>query len=379
MSADEHIEVLIIGGGPAGSSCAWVLQRAGMDVAVLDKADFPRDKVCAGWITPAVVAELELNLEAYGRQNTLQPLTSFRVGLMGGREVDTDYDRPVSFGIRRCEFDHYMLQRSGARLLTPKAVKKIERHADGGWLINGHIRAAMLVGAGGHFCPVARHLGAQPGSREAAVLAKEIEFPMTETQARQCPVKGERAELFFCPDLKGYGWVLRKGKYLNVGLGRQDPRRLSTHLDEFVQSLKQRGLIPHDTPDEFHGHAYLLYGDTPRTIVEDGVVLIGDAAGLAYAQSGEGIRPAIESGLMAGAVIAQTRGDFSAQRLQPYAERLIGRFGPRHRKQTVPLQAWIPAELRRNMAARLLSSPWFARHMVLDRWFFHSHQQPLQI
>ena len=48
-------DVLIVGGGPAGSSAAWQLSRHGLDVVVMDKAEFPRDKVCAGWITPAVI------------------------------------------------------------------------------------------------------------------------------------------------------------------------------------------------------------------------------------------------------------------------------------------------------------------------------------
>ena len=55
-------DAIIIGGGPAGSTCAWKLQQAGMDVVVVDKSDFPRDKVCAGWITPAVIEELQIDL-----------------------------------------------------------------------------------------------------------------------------------------------------------------------------------------------------------------------------------------------------------------------------------------------------------------------------
>ena len=51
-------DVVIAGGGPAGSTCAWKLREAGLDVIVLDAASFPRDKVCAGWITPQVVSEV---------------------------------------------------------------------------------------------------------------------------------------------------------------------------------------------------------------------------------------------------------------------------------------------------------------------------------
>ena len=58
-------EVLIVGGGPAGSACAWKLRQAGLDVIVMDKAAFPRDKVCAGWITPQVVEDLAFDIDDY--------------------------------------------------------------------------------------------------------------------------------------------------------------------------------------------------------------------------------------------------------------------------------------------------------------------------
>ena len=113
----DTCDVLVIGGGPAGSSCAWKLRQAGVDVIVMDRAAFPRDKVCAGWITPQVLAAADIDVDDYRRERTCQPITGFRTGLLGGgREIETFYDHPVSFGIRRCEFDHYLLQRSTARL-----------------------------------------------------------------------------------------------------------------------------------------------------------------------------------------------------------------------------------------------------------------------
>ena len=85
----QHCDVLIVGGGPAGSSCAWMLHRAGLDVVVLDRAVFPRDKVCAGWITPPVVAALHLDLDDYRRGRTLQPITGFRTGVIGDPHTPT--------------------------------------------------------------------------------------------------------------------------------------------------------------------------------------------------------------------------------------------------------------------------------------------------
>lgn len=373
----DHCDVLIVGGGPAGSTCAWKLRQAGLDVVVLDKQVFPRDKVCAGWITPAVVEALQLDLTDYARERVLQPLSGFRTSVIGGRETEVSYGRAVSYGIRRCEFDHYLLTRSDARLVLGEGFKSMER-SDGGWLVNGHLRAPLVVGAGGHFCPVARELGARPGSAEAAVTAKEIEFQMTPEQATACGVRAEVPELFFCADLKGYGWVFRKGDWLNIGLGRQDKQKLTRHIEQFLEFLQRRGRIPEGVADRFHGHAYLLYGDTPRKLLGDRVMLIGDAAGLAYAQSGEGIRPAIESGLMAAHTVIAASGDYRMEWLQPYAEQLTARFGSRERRHGIG-EGLIPPEFKQRLAARLLGTRWFARHMVLDRWFFHVNQPPLRV
>ena len=103
---------------------------------------------------------------------------------------------------------------------------------------------------------------------------------MSPGQIAECPVTGEIPELFFTPDLKGYGWIFRKGRYLNIGLGREDRHRLSAHVQAFVSYLKQHNKIPQDIPQKLNGHAYLLYPHAQREIVGDRVLLIGDAAGL---------------------------------------------------------------------------------------------------
>ncbi|MCE9618762.1 MAG: NAD(P)/FAD-dependent oxidoreductase [Planctomycetes bacterium] len=368
----ERCDVLIVGGGPAGSSCAWQLRRQGMDVVVMDKATFPRDKVCAGWITPAVAQELELDLADYAAKHLLQPITAFRTGLIEGREVETKYLSTVSYGIRRCELDDYLLKRSGARLRQGESLKSIRREGDN-WIVNDSVSAPLVVGAGGHFCPVARFMGASIGKDEPAVVAKEIEFEMTPEQTRDCKAKADTPELYFCRDLKGYGWCFRKGAYLNIGLGREDNHRLPEQLESFCRFLKQRGRIPQDMPDHFHGHAYLLHGHSVRKQIDDGLLLVGDAAGLAYPQSGEGIRPAVESGLMAAETIVAANGDYRQEKLQMYADKLRERFG----KGATSSGAG-PAFLRNSIAGFLLGTKWFTRHVVLDRWFLHANQAALQ-
>ncbi len=366
----ESAEVLIVGAGPAGAACAWALRRAGVDVAMCDQARFPREKVCAGWITPAVLAALEISSEDYGREHVLQPITGFRIGLMGEASAsEIRYQETVSYGIRRVEFDDYLLRRAGARLYTGEAVRSLRREA-GSWQVDARFRAPMLVGAGGHTCPVARALGAHPGG-EPAILAQEIEYLAPAGTLARCGVRADRPELYFCRDLAGYGWCIRKGDYLNIGLGREHVHGLSTQVDDFLDYLVRERGVPRPV-GSMHGHAYLVRGQGRRSLLSEGALLVGDAAGLAYPRSGEGIRPAVESGLLAAGVIHAARGDYRARNLEPYLERLQARFG--HGKS---LAQALPAGLRAFLARGLFLHPGLLRRALLDHGFLHAHQPAL--
>jgi geranylgeranyl reductase family protein len=369
----QRCDVLIVGGGPAGSSCAAKLRAAGADVIVLDKKDFPREKPCAGWITPQVIETLRLDIDDYRRGRVFQPLTGFRTGLMSGREVQTHYDRPVSYGIRRYEFDRYLLERSGATCRLGVTLKSLERAGDR-WNINQQIDAAVVVGAGGHFCPIAQRLGARADRSTSVVAAQEVEFEARDADLARGRIEAHVPELYFCDDLKGYGWCFLKGNYLNIGLGRVDPHELTRHVAEFSAFLRDRQKVCGEIPKRFHGHAYQLYERTVPKLIDDGVVLVGDAAGLAYPHSGEGIRPAIESGLMAADVILAAAGDYSAAMLEPYRRRILDRYG---RPRASGTTDWLPAAWLRHLAVRLMASRWFARNVIMDRWFLHSREPAL--
>lgn len=369
-----NCDVLIVGGGPSGSSLAWALRNSGLKVIIIDKHDFPRDKVCAGWITPSIATELKLDLLDYARGRVLQPISGFKVRRIGGPETVVHYEgEPISYGIRRCEFDQYLLERCGADIVLGKAFEGMRRTGDG-WIVNKSISARLVVGAGGHFCPVARYLGARPGLGEVTVAAQEIEFHMSPDQLQSCKISGALPELYFSDDLKGYGWIFRKGDYLNIGLGREDQHHLSQYVRDFCHYLETLGRLPPGIPEKFKGHAYLLYGHAERRVLDDGVMLAGDAAGLAYTRSGEGIRPAIESGLLAAGVIQQAGGNYHVANLGRYLDQLNRRFG----KRTAPVSAgFLPAGLKRVLARKVLSTGFLIRSLVIDRWFLHRHQQPL--
>jgi flavin-dependent dehydrogenase len=364
----DHCDVLIVGGGPAGSTLAWKLRQHGLDAVVLDKSVFPRHKVCAGWITPATVELLQLDRDEYARGRVLQQITGFRTCMLGGSEIVTRYPHTVSYGILRPEFDHYLLLRSGARARLGEPLMSLER--DGrGWVVNGDVRTSLIVGAGGHFCPVARRLRGRDTRvrREPVVLAQEVEFKLNASQQRECPVADDTPELYFCGDLKGYGWCIRKGDHLNIGLGREDAQSLAEQVRAFLGFLKERRRVPADSPEKFLGHAYRLYQGASADLVENGVMLIGDAAGLASPRSGEGIRPAVESALTASDVILSAAGDHRRRVLIRYPVLLAHVLGKAGRAPRL-----LPGSMKRLVGRRLMGSSWFSRRVVLDRWFLRS-------
>ena len=353
-----RVDALIVGGGPAGSSCARVLHRAGWDVAVVDRARFPRDKVCAGWVTPQAFARLGLAPAEYRASgSTLQEITGFRTGMAGRALVETRYAGVVSYAIRRCEFDDFLLRRSGARVRDGIAVTSLRRRGDL-WIVEDLFETPIVVGAGGHFCPVARHVGG--GVTGTPVVAQEAEFCIGDADSSVAP---DIPELFFCRDMAGYGWCVRKGRYVNVGLGRRDAAAFSSHRRELAAFLESSRKAPGAASARWRGHAYLASGAGTRPLVRDGVMLIGDAAGLAQPESGEGIGPAIEAGNLAADTLIAAGGRYSADALRPY-EVAIRRAHPPARRAPRAARPVVAA-----IGRQLLRSPRFTRQVVLDRWF----------
>jgi flavin-dependent dehydrogenase len=223
---------------------------------------------------------------------------------------------------------------------------------------------------------VARWLNpsAVAGPSASLVVARETEVPIDPGDRRAFSTDPELPALFFSPDLTGYGWCVRKQAYVNIGFGHLDTGSLVRATDGFVAFLAERGLVPRHRLWAWRGHAYHVY-PSPRRLVDAGLMLIGDAAGLAYPQSGEGIRPAVESGLLAARTIISAAGRYDAVHLQPYAAQLRGRLeGGRLSRR---LARVLPTGAGRSWARTLLRSPRFVRHVVLDRWFLHAHQPAL--
>jgi flavin-dependent dehydrogenase len=142
----EDRDAIIVGAGPAGSAAAWTLRREGRDCLLLDRETFPREKLCAGWITPEVLHDLEFTPEEYPHR-----FLTFEVLDLAFKGLHVPL-RSRQHSIRRFEFDAWLLERSGAEVRQHNVRRIVED--DQGYLIDNAYRCRFLIGAGGTRSPV---------------------------------------------------------------------------------------------------------------------------------------------------------------------------------------------------------------------------------
>ncbi len=363
-------DVLIVGGGPGGSTAAWELAKRGRRVLLLDAATFPRVKLCAGWVTKKVMADLELAPDEY--PHTIQPFQSVFVGY-DDKLLETKWSEPASYGIIRSQFDAYLLRRAqeeGAEVREGVRVRGIEKAAEGMRVDLGSekIEVPLVIGAGGHTCPVARTFG-DVSSKESVVLTQESETNVGAEKLRALAPNYGLPELFAEPDFKGYSWYFTKGDFLNIGVGCIGKRpNVHERLDILLDRFRRTGRLPEKLElTKFRGHAYSVYRRHVRRPVGDGFALIGDAAGLAKDFSGEGIGPAVHSAKMAARaahVYLET-----GEGLVEYGEALSAKYGSGGEGMLDKFIDRVPDSVLFGVARFICGNAWLRRRLVLEGAF----------
>lgn len=291
-----YSEVIIVGGGPAGSSCAWKLRQSGIECLILDKHVFPRTKCCAGWITPRVLDYLQINANEY--PHGLMKFERFQIHI----DVRRLALKTRQYAVRRIEFDHWLLKRSGVPVNTHR-VKDIKKDGDY-YVIDDLYACRILVGAGGTFCPVYRTFfrPVNPRAKDLLIVTLEEEFSYN-YQDRDCHM------WFLQNRFPGYSWYVPKSNgYLSIGIGgfseklRINQDNIKSHWKLFTQELERISLVKNH---HFHAKGTVYFIRNRFDALQKGrIFFIGDAAGLATRDMGEGIGPSVESGILAAEAIA---------------------------------------------------------------------------
>ena len=298
MSGSPDADVLIVGAGPAGAAAAVVLRDRGLSVLLVDRATFPRDKLCGGGLTLRAIGVM-------GRVFGLAPdpartLTTGHVRLMAGARVLGDLpDAPPLSMVMRRDFDAALWAeavRRGAEPLTAR-VEAVDATAPAITVAGGRvITARVLIGADGAASRVARALHGRPPEMGFAL---EIEAPMR---------AGAAVELDLAAAVAGYGWAFPKTGSLTLGVGGLSSRNPN------LKAAMAAYAAGHGAVADGCKGAFL-----PAGRVQGGrgaVLLAGDAAGTTDPVTGEGLAWAMQSGALAGqaaaAAIVMGRPDHAA-------------------------------------------------------------------
>ncbi len=348
----SRFDVVVVGGGPAGSIAALVLARGGARVALVDKAAFPRDKACGDIVGPRGLQLLaELGVPA-----PVGP-TVGEIGVVGptGRTVQLPCGEGLTYpghgvAVTRTVFDsllHDAAVEAGAVAVEGRAVEPPEQHGriDGYRLGTGlELHADFVVGADGATSRVAGDAGLVDATRVLWGFA--LRTYVSKVTDRPSIVFWEPRPWRAFP---GYGWVFPGAEKGNVGLGlgvvgdRRAGAKVQQALPSFLEHLRALGLIGGGSSpsDERRLGGWLKMGVVGTTPAAGRVLLVGDAAGLVNPLQGEGIAQAMGSGRSAAEVLLREPERAAAR----YRAALAAEHLPYHRV-TAAMQAWLVSRPR---------------------------------
>ena len=332
---ESDFDVLIVGAGPAGLITAESLAEQGVSVAVIEKDRVPgKEKPCGGFLTHKGALQARIPQNLAERQTF-----GISISMPGLPISHVDYPNTVGIQITREALGRYLSKRAssaGAKILLKNQVISCIRSASK-WrvTIRGNtkeLHASLLIGADGVNSLVARETGIRTRFQKdqlGITIQAQIALPEEEIAQRF----GNRMELYYgreiCP--YGYLWIFPKRKTVYVGVGSLlsvVTDRMQHYLTNFIEThprgkeqlaggriqLMERALVP------------LTY---ERQSVNDGVLLVGDAAGHCSAITGEGIHYAIFAGIIAGDIAGKAirKGDVSTRFLRRYENQWNKAFG----------------------------------------------------
>lgn len=338
---DRSFDAIVVGAGPGGATAAYWLATAGRRVLVVDKATFPREKVCGDGLTPRAVRCLEdmgvpTSGDGWARAGGLRII---------GAGVALELPWPElsaypGYGLvrTRLDFDALVLDRArkaGATVweatsvtapLTDRAGNVVGiRHVQDG--ASGEIRAPVVIASDGAASRLGMALGGVRLAGRPMGVAVRTYFASPRSRD---PYLESYLELWRGNDLlPGYGWIFPlPGGLVNVGLGllntsphfgSVDCKRL---LQDWVAGLPSEwGLVPERRIGKVRGGA-LPMGFSRKPVARPGLMLVGDAAGIVNPFNGEGIAYAMETGRTAAEVANEVASSGDPRGTRAYAERL---------------------------------------------------------
>jgi len=301
----ERFDVLVVGAGPAGSSTAIHLARAGARVLLAEKAAFPRDKPCGGGLTGRALKKIPVDPSPVVERD----VDRFELRLRYGARFTRHHDEPLIRMTQRRRLDAFLAEQAavaGAELRLEARVDELHPDESGvtARVAGTPVRAGTIVGADGANGIVARAIGVGKGIVHGVALEGNVPLDALAADFERTAT----IELAVVPG--GYGWVFPKGDHANLGVGGwgcEGPR-----LREHLARLAREHDVDAETLTDVRGHRLPMRRlGTPAGAGR--VLLVGDAGGLVDPLSGDGMYEAFVSArLAADAILTGDLDGYSA-------------------------------------------------------------------
>jgi geranylgeranyl reductase family protein len=289
MDGIDTRDIVILGGGPAGAATARTAVGLGLNTLLIDKARFPRDKLCGGLFTGRALSEYRRIFRRDPPEGLFEERRAISF-FMGDRPMGRMDGVPPMYLTMRRTLDAHLLEmarKAGADTLTGCRVAEIDLAANLVVLEDGtRIRYRVLVGADGVTSSVARALFGRPFDPATIGLALEKEMPPVTD-----PETANTVRVDFGAADWGYGWSFPKLGSTTVGIGGLQTRNpeMKANLHRYADMLGQGDATG------MKGH-FLPFGDYRDRPGRGNALLTGDAAGFVDPITGEGIAHALASG-----------------------------------------------------------------------------------
>lgn len=340
----KHYDVIIIGGGPAGTMAGIALQKNGYKSCIIDKSAFPRNKLCGGLLTVKTLQLLRKECPEIDSDRFIVKQTNRVHFYLGSQFVNSFQMKEPCYLTERTLFDHLLIEEyrcNGGELIENRRVKPADIHFTSQTLQAGQERLgySYLVGADGCNSVLLKKRG-----------KKNYNYFCIEGAIPSDPGIQDEMKIFFGLSGSGYGWQFPKEGYDCVGVGgAHNKRNILQQADHF---FRQQGIEP-----ENRKGAPIPSGKLPNLRgLPDNVLLVGDAAGFADPITGEGIYLALLSGLHAGKAIDASVNDSRKSAANHYGALL--------------------KPLRKNIAAAFRLQKILYRPFILKQFMHHLTKRP---
>ncbi len=366
-------DVIVVGSGPAGATCARRLAQVGLDVVMLEKHTHPRSKPCGGALSPRVLDLIDFDASPV----VDRVLRTAVIHSPSGRRVVCRRDDLVGQMVKRADFDRFLVEQArdaGVDVAENMRAVAVEKMRGGVRVLcpGDSFKGKLLVGADGVDGIVAREIGIRwewPPEKIAFCISGDVRMDSEEVE-RIMAVRDDAGEpamdLYFGIQHRGYGWVFPKRNELSIGIG--------CRMDLMGDIRSEWGIFTEKVRKEKGIHLDFIrkasfrvpVGRTGSRFTGRRTLLVGDAAGLASPITGEGIYYAMYSAKIAADIIEEAAKRKSPLHIKEYDIQLQRKLLPELQTADLIADLLFKSERTSELVFEMAAEDAILRELMMD-------------